>query len=272
MGFEVKEYIQCKGSNFTLGRVRAVDYIVVHYTATSACARNNCIYFSRDNTGTSAHYFVDKDGSIYQSVSEADTAWHAGNWTMNTRSIGIECVSAGEDFADAQTNSLRDLVQDIMARRGIDGDHVIRHHDVTGKLCPLPYIDDGKWSWLHDFICFSQPQHEVGVRVQLYEINSTDAQRFAVEHNADGSLSFRNLACGKYIDVNGASSEPNTDIQGWSRNDSLAQKFFVEEMQSGDYQPAFVKPIVLIPATNKDLRMDVYGAALIPALASAPGQ
>ena len=33
---------------------------------------------------------------IYQSVAEGDTAWHAGDWDMNCRSIGIEIISAGE--------------------------------------------------------------------------------------------------------------------------------------------------------------------------------
>lgn len=33
---------------------------------------------------------------IYQSVAEGDTAWHAGDWDMNCRSIGIEIISVGD--------------------------------------------------------------------------------------------------------------------------------------------------------------------------------
>lgn len=42
-----------------------------------------------------------------------------------------------------------DLVQAIQKRLGIDDDHVIRHFDVNGKLCPYPYIEASKWKVLH---------------------------------------------------------------------------------------------------------------------------
>lgn len=145
----ISEFIQAASSNYTRGRTRSVDYIVIHFTATSASAHNNLVYFSRGGAGASAHYFVDKDGTICQSVNESDTAWHAGNWTMNCRSIGIENVSAGEDFTEAQINSLAALVQSLMAKYGISSSHVIRHYDVTGKRCPAPYVDRAKWNALH---------------------------------------------------------------------------------------------------------------------------
>ena len=37
----------------------------------------------------------------------------------------------------------------IQKRLGIDDDHVIRHFDVNGKLCPYPYIEPPKWKVLH---------------------------------------------------------------------------------------------------------------------------
>lgn len=85
---------KCGADHMTRGRLRPVDRIVVHYTSTLASARNNAIYFSRnERQGSSAHYFVDDiTVEIYQSVAEADTAWHAGDWDMNCRSIGIEVV------------------------------------------------------------------------------------------------------------------------------------------------------------------------------------
>lgn len=51
---------QCGSDHMTRGRTRAVDRIVVHYTGTTASARNNATYFSRNESqGASAHYFVD---------------------------------------------------------------------------------------------------------------------------------------------------------------------------------------------------------------------
>ena len=141
---------QCGSDHMTRGRSRAVDRIVVHFTATLASARNNATYFARnEGQGASAHYFVDDiTPEIYQSVAEGDTAWHAGDWQMNCRAIGIEVVSAGEDFSATEVEKLGWLVRRLMARYGIGASGVIRHYDVTGKLCPAPYVAASKWAAL----------------------------------------------------------------------------------------------------------------------------
>ncbi len=141
---------QCGSDHMTRGRSRAIDRIVVHFTATLASARNNATYFARnEGQGASAHYFVDDITSeIYQSVAEGDTAWHAGDWQMNCRAIGIEVVSAGEDFSATEVEKLGWLVRKLMAKYGIGASGVIRHYDVTGKLCPAPYVAASKWAAL----------------------------------------------------------------------------------------------------------------------------
>ena len=141
---------QCGSDHMTRGRSRAIDRIVVHYTGTLASARNNATYFARnERQGASAHYFVDDiSAEIYQSVAEGDTAWHAGQWDMNCRSIGIEVVSAGEDYSGVETSKLACLVGRLMAKYGIGASGVIRHYDVTGKRCPAPYVSAGKWAAL----------------------------------------------------------------------------------------------------------------------------
>ena len=126
---------------------------MVHYTGTEASAHNNLLYFSRSSAGASAHYFIDRDGMLRQSVSEGDTAWHAGDWGTNLCSVGIEVVSGGSDFTEAQVETLSQLVAEICGRCGIGAEDVIRHYDVTGKLCPAPYVDGGKWAALHARIC-----------------------------------------------------------------------------------------------------------------------
>ena len=136
------------------------ELIVVHYTATDASAYNNALYLSRGGSGnSSAHYFVDGGGTIYQSVPDNRGAWHSGNYECNTRSIGIETVSAGEDFSEAEIAELAWLVQTLMASYGIPAERVIRHYDVADyfdgytidphKNCPAPYVDAGKWAELH---------------------------------------------------------------------------------------------------------------------------
>lgn len=135
------------------------NWIVIHYTADTGSAYNNAIYFSRGgNWNSSAHYFIDGKGIIYQSVPESRGAWHAGNYQCNTHSIGIETVSAGQDFTSAEIEELAWLVQKLMDEYGIDANHVIRHYDVVDyfsgntvdphKNCPAPYVNNSKWQEL----------------------------------------------------------------------------------------------------------------------------
>ena len=139
----------------TRGRSHAIDRIVIHYTATLASKRNNAIYFSRnERQGSSAHYFVDDIADeIYQSVAEGGTAWHAGNWLTNCRSVGIEVVSAGEYYSKVKMGKLAWPVQTLMKRYGISEGGVIRHYDVTGKVCPALYIAAGRWAALRSRVC-----------------------------------------------------------------------------------------------------------------------
>lgn len=151
--YETK-FLQCNPTNYTRGRGgNSVQWLVIHYTAgaktSDGAAEANCIYFGREaNLGASAHYFVCDGYTIWQSVSEGDTAWHAGNWAINQRSIGIEVCTAGA-FTDAEIERLAWLVQNLMAKYGIAADHVIRHYDANGKHCPAHYVDAARWKELH---------------------------------------------------------------------------------------------------------------------------
>lgn len=163
------EFVSCDPSNYRAGRTQPVRYIVMHYTANNGdTARNNCDYYHRvGGLQASAHYFVDEHGAM-QSVRECDTAWHCGArayWhpeCRNGNSIGIEMCSRKradgsyyilpETVANAAT-----LAKGIMQRYGIDTDHVLRHYDVTGKRCPMPWVNDpAQWT---AFLATLTPEH-----------------------------------------------------------------------------------------------------------------
>lgn len=148
------EFIACNADNYRAGRTQPVRYIVMHYTANDGdTAENNCDYYHRvGGLQASAHYFVDEYG-VMQSVLEGDTAWHCGArayWhpeCRNANSIGIEMCSRkradGSYYIKQETvANAAALARDIMQRYGIDTDHVLRHYDVTGKRCPMPWVDD----------------------------------------------------------------------------------------------------------------------------------
>lgn len=147
------QFKQCNSTNYTKGRGgNGVQYIAIHYTGGSrtseGAAEANCIYFGREaNLGASAHYFIDDGYTIWQSVSDGDTAWAVGNWAINQRSISIEVCTAGA-FTENEIDRLTWLVRHLMSTYGVPADRVIRHYDANGKHCPAYYVDSARWSAL----------------------------------------------------------------------------------------------------------------------------
>ncbi|MEM7809041.1 MAG: N-acetylmuramoyl-L-alanine amidase [Planctomycetota bacterium] len=130
----------------------------------------------------SAHYCIDRDGTIYRFVDESRAAWHAGRGEiegqprktnrLNHYSIGIEMLAIGTQeemsqwitpeiyatidqddigFTDAQYASLTRLLADIAHRNdGIEltRTHIIGH-DAYTVTRPTPRTDPGSlfdWS------------------------------------------------------------------------------------------------------------------------------
>lgn len=145
--------------NFTdKNNVGRIKYIVIHYVGALGGAQDNCKYYAGQYVGASAHYFVGFNGEIWQSVEDEDIAWHCGASSYkhaecrNSNSIGIElCVrkkntknlgATDKDwyFEDATVEAAAELTRYLMNLYGVPASHVIRHYDVTGKICPNPYV------------------------------------------------------------------------------------------------------------------------------------
>ena len=142
--------------NFTAGDIERIKWIVIHYVGALGGAEANCKYYDSQYVGASAHYYVGFTGEIWQSVEDKNIAWHCGAKKYvhpecrNSNSLGIElCVrnkgslaSDSKDwhFEDATVQSAIELTKELMAKYNVPADHVIRHYDVTGKICPNPYV------------------------------------------------------------------------------------------------------------------------------------
>lgn len=142
--------------NYSDGEINRIKYIVIHYVGALGGAEANCRYYASKYLGASAHYFVGFEGEIWQSVEDKNIAWHCGAKTYhhpecrNSNSIGIElCVrnngsqaATSRDwyFEDATVQEAIRLTRELMARYGVAADHVVRHYDVTGKICPNPFV------------------------------------------------------------------------------------------------------------------------------------
>lgn len=153
--------------NRTIGRSQPIRFIIVHYTygavTAAGAALANCKYFAQAYRGASAHYFIDDGPVIWQSVEDKDTAWSVGaksyrhKTARNSNTLSIEVCTKGA-FTEAEVANLEWLVKKKMAEHGITAQNVIRHYDVTGKLCPAYYVDGSRWDALHRRITTTAPQ------------------------------------------------------------------------------------------------------------------
>ena len=139
-----------------LGDTSRIKYIVIHYVGATGGAEANCRYYASKYIGASAHYYVGFNGEIWQSVEDGDIAWHCGAKSYrhpecrNSNSIGIElCVrnkgsqsaeSRDWYFEEATVQAATMLTRELMEKYGVPAERVIRHYDVTGKICPNPYV------------------------------------------------------------------------------------------------------------------------------------
>lgn len=138
-----------------------IEYIVVHFVGAVSSAKNNAGYLYSNSTSASAHYFVDEK-EVWQCVLDKDKAWHCGGGLQgtgghafygkctNSNSIGIElCVKKDKGgkwyFEDSTIDNAIELVKSLMDKYSVPVSRVIRHYDVTGKLCPEPLVDERKW-------------------------------------------------------------------------------------------------------------------------------
>jgi N-acetylmuramoyl-L-alanine amidase CwlA len=144
-----------------------IEYIVIHGTGMVAPAVNFCksLHNNKGMRAASFHYVVGEDEEVFQAVLDEDVAWHCGGGPhsqdtksgkhykyssrarscTNTNSIGIEQAftfdSKKRNIISAETRAnCINLVAWLMDKYDIPIERVVRHFDVTGKLCPGPTV------------------------------------------------------------------------------------------------------------------------------------
>ncbi|MFD0472365.1 N-acetylmuramoyl-L-alanine amidase [Nonomuraea thailandensis] len=153
------------GNHDHLARKRSVDYIVIHDTEGTYQGIPSLI---RNPKYVSWHYTIrSRDGHVAQHVPTNDIAWHAGNWDVNTRSIGIEhegyLAKGGAWYTEAMYRSSARLVKYLAAKHDIplNRAHILGHDNVPGTTPqtvagmhedPGPY-----WDWEHYFELMDKP-------------------------------------------------------------------------------------------------------------------
>lgn len=136
-------------------QIGSIDKIVIHVSEGAFWGTVRWLQSPRAHA--SSHYIVSRNGKIVQLVHLSDIAWHAGNWKVNTQSVGIEhegFTYGPGGFTNAQYHASARLAAWI-ARRSllpIDRQHVIGHAEVPapsgGRGGSSHHTDPGPhWKW-----------------------------------------------------------------------------------------------------------------------------
>ncbi|MEU6144464.1 peptidoglycan recognition family protein [Streptomyces sp. NPDC047081] len=144
---------------------QSIKYIVIHDTEG---AWDGVLNLIQDPTYVSWNYTLrSTDGLIAQHVKAKDVAWHAGNWYVNAKSIGLEHEGflAAPDawYTEAMYRSSARLVRYLAAKYRIplDRQHILGHDNVPGpttSTIPGMHTDPGPyWDWRHYFELLGHP-------------------------------------------------------------------------------------------------------------------
>ena len=123
--------------NYSPGREgTAVDTIVYHWIDGIQAVADKV--FADPSRIVSAHFSV-QDGDVHQYVKLQDTAFHAGNWGWNLRSVGIEhSAQPGRDLNDGGYHTSAELVFSIarQLRKKVGDLKHIPHNAIVPTECP----------------------------------------------------------------------------------------------------------------------------------------
>ncbi len=132
-----------------------INDIVVHYTANpGTTAQQNRNYFNslaqqngESATSVSSHFIIGLDGEIIQCIPLSEISYASNDRNFDT--VSIECchLEADGKFTDATYQSLIRLCAWLEKELKLKEGSIIRHYDVTGKLCPLYFVEhESKWN------------------------------------------------------------------------------------------------------------------------------
>jgi N-acetylmuramoyl-L-alanine amidase CwlA len=213
----------------------ATDTANVNYVGRKYIFKNG-IYYEADGITEfrygSAHWFIDQDSATL-AIPQNEVAWGCGdrslpynngykgqtkiakdifNHKQNYLVINYEICNndviknSDEDWKNACNNAIEIIVKD-MINYNISTDMIFRHYDITGKICPAPFVKDEK-SWI-DF------KNKIINKVNLYK-------------NGGDVLTMESLFCKKIVKVNtllNVRQSPTTDslILGQLKNNEIVK-------------------------------------------------
>ena len=133
-----------------------VNGVVLHYVGnpgTSAQANRN--YFETLASGelqtyASSHFIVGLEGEVVQCVPLTEIAYASNSRNEDTVSVEVCHPDEGGQYGPETYRRVVELTAWLCREFRLDPEEdVIRHYDVTGKLCPLYYVEhEDAWAQL----------------------------------------------------------------------------------------------------------------------------
>ena len=156
-------------------RSQRITHIVIHDTE---CTYDAALGLVRDPTYLGWHYTLrSTDGHVAQHIMTKDIGWHAGNWYVNAKSIGVEhegFAAQGSWYTEAMYRTSANLVRYLAGRYGIplDREHILGHDNVPGTtpatVAGMHWDPGPYWDWAHYFDLLGAPlEPRAGVGVVM---------------------------------------------------------------------------------------------------------
>ena len=136
-----QQIINLDGAARTGTPIDTIRDIAIHYVANpGTTAKQNRNYFNQKGVEVSSHFIVGLEGEIVQCVPLDEKSSATNDRNIDTISIEVCHPDETGRFNDATYAALIKLSSWLIGQFDLDETHLIRHYDVTGKLCPLYFV------------------------------------------------------------------------------------------------------------------------------------
>lgn len=143
----------------------SIQFIAIHYVGNpGTTAQNNRNYFEKlkddQQESRSSHFIVGLDGEVIQCIPLNEKSYATNERNIDTISIEVCHPDETGQFNQATYNAVVKLTAWLCEQFGLTEENVIRHYDVTGKICPKYYVENPEaWTQMKKDIADYMTQH-----------------------------------------------------------------------------------------------------------------
>ena len=147
-GLEIPDWIDSQiidvhNTARTGAHLKDIKDIVIHYVGNAGTtAQNNRDYYNKLTTEVSSHFVIGLDGEIIQCIPLWEKSAASNHRNGDTISIEVCHPDKSGKFTTESYNSVIKLTSWLCNNFGLDEKDIIRHYDITEKICPKYYVEN----------------------------------------------------------------------------------------------------------------------------------